>query len=706
MRIPSDYVERCYAGWLGKIAGVRLGAPIEGWSYEKIRRVLGEEVFDYIVDYRDFAADDDTNGPMFFLRALEDYECSENLTAEQIGKTWLNYTPYEHGFYWWGGYGVSTEHTAYLNLRAGIPAPRSGSIAQNGSTVAEQIGGQIFIDTWGLVNPGNPERAARFARKAASVSHDGEGIYGGMFVAACIASAFTARNIRAVIQAGLDVIPPDCEYRRMAKDVMAFYEAHPDNWRDCFDFIFNHYGYDRYPGSCHIIPNSAVMLLSLLYGGGDYTRTIGICNMCGWDTDCTTGNIGAIMGVFCGLDGLDTQKWFEPIHDFLACSSVMGCLNIMDIPWSVLYMARIAYRLNEEQVPDKWAALLRGGAPRFHFALPGSTHSFRVDGAKEYKLTNVEKPDGGRRLRVWAGPFSGDFLEIYHKTYYRPADFHDSRYDPAFSPILYPGQRIVAHVCLDGISSGTFRACAYVLEGNERRRITGAWAGLKPGEPVELALDIPELSGGVIERAGVLVERVNGGYGGAVVYLEDMDFLGQPEYALDFAKERTEVWNGNHREISQMTRLKGLWYLEEGMLHGSTGDYAEAYTGDIAWTDYAVTAVLKPICGQGHRFMARVQGACRSYAVQLCPGNRLCLMKNEDTVYRPLAWAEYPWADGGRCRLTLRVDGMRLTVLDEGGREILSFEDKERPYLRGCVGVGVDQGHCAFESLSIHSKNR
>ncbi len=224
MKICSDYLERCYAGWLGKIVGVRLGAPIEGWSYQKIRNVLGGNVYDYIVDYNEFAADDDTNGPMFFLRAMEDYTCSEDLTAEQIGKTWLNYTPYEHGFYWWGGYGASTEHTAYLNLRAGIPAPQSGSIAQNGTTVAEQIGGQIFIDTWGLVNPGNPERAARFARKAASVSHDGEGIYGGIFVAACIAESFVNRNIRAVLEKGLSLIPADCEYVRMAKDVFAFYD--------------------------------------------------------------------------------------------------------------------------------------------------------------------------------------------------------------------------------------------------------------------------------------------------------------------------------------------------------------------------------------------------------------------------------------------------------------------------------------------------
>ena len=275
MKIPVDYMERCYAGWLGKIVGVRLGAPIEGWEYDKIRRVLGDEVFDYIVDYHEFAADDDTNGPMFFLKALEDYACSESLTAEQIGKTWLNYTPWEHGFYWWGGYGISTEHTAWLNLRAGIPAPMSGSIAQNGRAVAEQIGGQIFIDSWGLVNPGNPERAARFARKAASVSHDGEGIHGGMFVAGCIAEAFVNCDIRAVIEKGLSLIPADCEYTRMARDVFAFHDAHPapDAWRECFDFIHDNYGYDRYPGNCHIIPNSAVMILSMLYGEGDFTRT-------------------------------------------------------------------------------------------------------------------------------------------------------------------------------------------------------------------------------------------------------------------------------------------------------------------------------------------------------------------------------------------------------------------------------------------------
>ena len=142
--IPDNYMEKLYAGWLGKLIGVRFSAPIEGWSYEQIEKTYGE-VEDYLVDYREFAADDDSNGPMFFLRALEDYGL--NATAEEMGLTWLNYAPYEHGFYWWGGYGNSTEHTAYLNAskRNTCPALRFRGAKRCGCSGADRR--QIFIDT-------------------------------------------------------------------------------------------------------------------------------------------------------------------------------------------------------------------------------------------------------------------------------------------------------------------------------------------------------------------------------------------------------------------------------------------------------------------------------------------------------------------------------------------------------------------------------
>ena len=129
--MKKEYLERIYAGWLAKIIGIRYGAPVEGWTYEKIKNIYGE-LTDYPVDYREFAADDDSNGPLFYLRGLEDGGHGAEMTAQDVANALLNYAPYEHGFFWWGGYGTSTEHTAYLNLRNGIPAPMSGSIEQNG----------------------------------------------------------------------------------------------------------------------------------------------------------------------------------------------------------------------------------------------------------------------------------------------------------------------------------------------------------------------------------------------------------------------------------------------------------------------------------------------------------------------------------------------------------------------------------------------
>ena len=295
--MKQDFIEKIYAGWLAKIIGIRLGAPVESWTYEKIRTVYGE-VNGYLADYRDFAADDDSNGPIFLIRALEDCGKTEEeaITPQDVAEALLNYAPYEHGFFWWGGYGVSTEHTAYLNLRHGITAPRSGSARQNGRTAAEQIGGQIFIDSWGLAAPGNPALAASLARKAASVTHDGNGVYGGIFVAVCISYAFVEKDIVKIIRKGLSFLPEDCEYAETVKAVMAFWEKEKNGWRLCFQYIFNNFGYDKYPGVCHIIPNIAVMILALLYGKGDFSDTINICTMCGWDTDCNVkcgGNYGS-----------------------------------------------------------------------------------------------------------------------------------------------------------------------------------------------------------------------------------------------------------------------------------------------------------------------------------------------------------------------------------------------------------------------------
>src|SRR5262249_57600227 len=133
MSIPADYPERVYAGVLGKIIGVYLGRPFEGWGNERIREELGE--IDYYVHERRgvplVVSDDDISGTFTFLRALADYDYDPNLTPAQIGQTWLNYIIEKRTILWWGGMGHSTEHTAYLRLKQGVPAPQSGSIELN-----------------------------------------------------------------------------------------------------------------------------------------------------------------------------------------------------------------------------------------------------------------------------------------------------------------------------------------------------------------------------------------------------------------------------------------------------------------------------------------------------------------------------------------------------------------------------------------------
>ena len=160
---PEDYIERVYAGVLGKIIGVYLGRPFEGWEHERILAELGE-IKGYVNDRVGqplVVTDDDISGTFTFVRALEDYGYSPQLTAAQIGQTWLNYLVENKTILSWAGLGCSTEHTAYLRLKRGIPAPQSGSIELNGRIVAEQIGSQIFIDGWAMLAPGNPATGGR-----------------------------------------------------------------------------------------------------------------------------------------------------------------------------------------------------------------------------------------------------------------------------------------------------------------------------------------------------------------------------------------------------------------------------------------------------------------------------------------------------------------------------------------------------------------
>lgn len=709
--MKQEFIEGIYAGWLAKIIGIRLGAPIEGWTYEKIKNIYGE-LNHYPVDYHEFAADDDSNGPLFFLRALEDGRHGYDLQPQDVAEALLNYAPFEHGFFWWGGYGISTEHTAYLNLKNKIPAPLSGSIEQNGSTTAEQIGGQIFIDTWGLVTPGNPDLAAKYAEAAASVTHGGNGIYGGIFVAVCISYAFVEKNIRKIMEKGLSYIPRECEYAKVVRAVMAYYDEHPENWRDCFQYIHDNYGYDKYPGNCHIIPNIAVMILALLYGEGDFSDTLNICNMCGWDTDCNVGNVATIMGVRNGLDGIDYDKWRKPINDFLACSSVMGTMNIMDIPYGALYIAKLAYAVAGEKMPEPWNTIAQNRIDSCHFEFPGSTHAMRVrvEGLdmrarkdRECMVMNTDEAacTGSRSLKFMAKPVEpGENVFVYKKTHYEPKDFHDSRYDPCFSPLVYPGQSIHGSVMIPEYGEEAL-VSLYVKDSRAGKIYEGGKVALKKGEWRELEFKIPGLKGALLDEAGFCF-HVQGTHTQVFTFaglIDNLYFDGKPDYSVEFEKEKEEIWTGLHKEISQFTKLKGLMYLDGGEMHLSCSDFAEAYTGRHDWSDYTAKFYFTPLTGQNHMVNVRVQGAIRSYAVGLLPNKKAGILKN-DNGYRVLTEAEFDWSCKKEYVVEIKVQGNKIEArIDD---LYLSAADEDRPYLWGAIGVSMENGtHDKYRKIEV-----
>ncbi len=680
---PNEVLERIYSGWLGKLIGIRLGAPVEMWTSEQILEKFGLQE-GYLMDYKEFAADDDSNGPSFFVRAMEDSGHYRDLTAQDVGEAWLNYPPWGKGMYWWGGYGISAEHTAYENLRAGVPAPFSGSEALNGAELSGQIGGQIFSDAWGLVAPGEPELAAQLSEKAASVSHDGEAIWGGRFVAACIAAAFVEESIEAVVERGLAQIPASSTYTKVFRAVQEFYKINSGDWQACLAMLRRDYWRDKFGGGCHIIPNAGIMALALCYGQGSFDETLMICNRCGFDTDCNVGNLGAIMGVLVGLAGIG-ERWRGPINDFCACSSVVGALNLQDAASFALYLARAAVRLGHAELEQ----VLPETLPRLNFLLPGSTHACLWGAGEESKSTFGcwdAAHNGSLRLTLGEG-----LTRIWQRTYMRPDEFTDDRYTPSFCPTVYPGQTARARVC----GGQGMRARLFAWDGNACEQISGEWAELRQGEAVELRWSIPAMDGACLMRLGVEWEAKQAGE----AWLIALDWAGKPDFGMQFAKERHEHWSYGHRPVSQFVQLKGYWQLIEGALHGSCADLGEAYTGDPGWRDYEAGCALTPCYGGAHRLLIRVQGGARGYAVELSPDG-LSLCKNADRWSRLLT-VPFSWKPGEAVPLRVRVEGDRIRAY-VGETCHLDYTDAEKPYRNGMVGLGVANGsRCRFDALSI-----
>ena len=697
--LPSDYLERVYAGVLGKIIGVYLGRPFEGWTYERITAELGE-IWYYVHERLNkplIVTDDDISGTFTFIRALEDYPLAgHNITSRQIGQTWLNYIIEDQSILWWGGLGNSTEHTAFLRLKAGIPAPQSGSIALNGRVVAEQIGAQIFIDGWGMVCPGDPQKAAALAAKAGQVSHDGEAVIAAQVIAAIEAQAFIDSDLDRLLDTACGLIPHGSTIYRVIADLREWHARYPD-WRQARQKIADRYGYDKYPGNCHVVPNHALVHLGLLYGEGDFQKALMITNTSGWDTDCNSANVGCIMGIKGGLAGIDAgPDWRGPVADRLYLPTAEGGRGIFDAVRQATLLTGIGYQLAGEAAP-----LPPKQGARFHFELPGAVQGFTVADGAVLSLRNGTGHSalGSRSLA----------LEFSHLAPGRPARAATPVFIPpdalgmpgyglSACPTLYPGQTLHARITAGESNTAPVSAGLYltVYDGHDHLvHISGPRAVCHPGQTCLLDWPLTDRVLTPIAQVGVQIEA--GQFAAGALYLDSLTWDGAPDYSLALPEGSAALWKQAWVKAVDVLRgvpsQAGLGVIQNhgrGLLIQGTRD----------WRDIQIEAVLRPHLMKSGGIAARVQGLQRFYALLLKTPAVVQLVKVFDGEETVLASAPLDWEIERDYALRLSVQGSRLRAW-AGENTVLEAEDPSTPLLDGAIALVIEDGYLEVNGIEI-----
>ncbi len=333
----GELYDRIKGAWLGRVAGCMVGKPVEGWHKSKIDRYL-QRAGEYplqgyfpplpqedpelrVHDHRLLRGnitkalrDDDIDYTLLGLYLVERH--GHELTPDKVGRAWLELLPY-HKVY-------TAERCAYRNLVNGLQPPET---ALYRNPYREWIGAQIRADFFGYACPGDPREAARLAYQDAVVSHQKNGIYGELWVAATIAAALVCDDLETALQAGLSVIPKTSRLAEALRDAITWGKECA-TWEEAWAKANEKYG-SYHP--VHTINNAVLVVLGLMFGQDDFTRTVGYAVMGGWDTDCNGATAGSIWGALFGANKLPTEM-ISPLGDeYETALSGFGSLRLSEL---------------------------------------------------------------------------------------------------------------------------------------------------------------------------------------------------------------------------------------------------------------------------------------------------------------------------------------------------------------------------------------
>jgi len=244
--------------------------------------------------------DDDTDFEWVYLKVMEEENCLL-LPPERISQLWkerINKRIWCSNLY------------ARQLMDLGIEPPRTGMALFN-PWADFNLSGQFLCETFGLIAPALPQRAAQIGLNYTRVAIDGEPAQATQLFTSMIAMAFVENNIPALLDAGLAAVDPDSAMVRIVQDVRRWHQEHPDDWRATRQLLKEKYS--RYNGAMRdrngYELNTGSVLAALLYGAGDFVKTLTMAFNFGWDADCNAATAGTIVGVMRGYRWMLAQGW-------------------------------------------------------------------------------------------------------------------------------------------------------------------------------------------------------------------------------------------------------------------------------------------------------------------------------------------------------------------------------------------------------------
>lgn len=291
----EELYDKLLGGWIGQMVGVTWAAPTE---FRWCGAIIPEEDFPTWTSptVNDAFGQDDLYVEIPFLDAMKENGafCDPKYLAEKFRDSQFSL--------WHANY------QGRKNLRNGIEYPDSGSYLYNYH--ADDIDWQIECDFLGQMYPGLVNAAAERAFELGHIMNYGDGVYGGVFITAMHAAAYTADSIEEIVEAGVSVIPEGTQFRELVDDVMESWRA-GDSWEENWQKLEDKWTMtDRcleLPGVGNIDAklNSGYVMIGLLYGDGDMGETIKISGRCGQDSDCNPSSAASILGNFYGASGIE-----------------------------------------------------------------------------------------------------------------------------------------------------------------------------------------------------------------------------------------------------------------------------------------------------------------------------------------------------------------------------------------------------------------